>query len=109
MAAELDAHHALFQLPHRYSHRHLYHEQRGITEPIAAQYHQNPRRLPQRRSRTEVAVLGLAPSGEEVDHADSSLPRGAEPLHHSMTGAHARPGKGRLMSYSRLHRGSTDD
>src|SRR5262245_21657707 len=103
MAAELDAHHALFQLPHRYSHRHLYHEQRGITEPIAAQDHQNPRRLPQRRSRTEVAVLGPAPSGEEVDHADSSWARSAESLYDFVAGAHARPGKGGIMNHRLLH------
>src|SRR5262249_55602837 len=105
MAAELGAHHALFQLPHRYSHGHLYHQQRGITEPVAAQDHQNPRRLPQRRSRTEVAVLGFAPSGEEVDDADSSLARGAEPLYDSVAGAHARPGKSGVMNHRLLHRG----
>src|SRR6516165_9547474 len=109
MAAELGAHHALFQLPHRYSHGHLYHQQRGIAEPVAAQDHQNPRRLPQRRSCTEVAVLGLAPSGEEVDHADSSLARGAEPLHDSVAGAHARPGKDGIMNHRLLHRWAREE
>src|SRR5215472_14839966 len=109
MAAELGAHHALFQLPHRYSHGHLYHQQRGITEPVATQDHQNPRRLPQRRSRTEVAVLGLAPSGEEVDHADSSLARGAQPLYDFVAGAHARPGKGGIMNHRLLHRGAREE
>src|SRR5262249_12409717 len=81
----------------------LYHQQRGITEPVAAQDHQNPRRLPQRRSRTEVAVFGLAPSGEEVDHADSSLARGAEPLYDFVAGPHAPPRKGGITNHRLLH------
>jgi transposase-like protein len=39
VAAELDAHHALFQLPAGHSQGVLYHQQRGVAEPIAAQDH----------------------------------------------------------------------
>src|SRR5215467_5801307 len=109
MAAELGAYHALFQLPHRDSHGHLYHQQRGITEPVTAQDHQGSRRLPQRRSRTEVAVPGAAASCQEMDDADSSLARGAEPLYDSLAGADAGPGKGGIMNHRLLHRWAREE
>jgi len=46
---------------------------------VAAQDHQNPRRIPQRRGCAEVTVSCPAAGGEEVDHADPSL---AEALNH---------------------------
>src|SRR3984957_13894065 len=97
VAAELDADHALFQLPGRHSPRHLHHQQRGITEPVAAQDHQNSRRLPQRRGSHEVAVSSAAPGGQEVDHADSSLARSFEPLHDSVAGTDAGTGENYAM------------
>ena len=72
VAAELDADHALFQLPGRHSPRHLHHQQRGITEPVAAQ-------------------------DQEVDHADSSLARSFEPLHDSVAGTDAGTGENYAM------------
>src|SRR5246127_5721168 len=47
VAAELGAHHALFQLSPRHPQSDLHHQQCGIAEPVAAQDHQNPRRIPQ--------------------------------------------------------------
>jgi hypothetical protein len=60
-------------------------------------------------SSTEVAVLSLAPSGEEVDHADSSLARGAEPLYDFVAGAHARAGKGGIMNLRLLNRWAREE
>src|ERR1700675_2162731 len=98
VAAELGAYHAFFQLPARHPPRDLHHQQRGIAEPVAAQDHQNPRRIPQRRGGAEVAVSRASASGEEVDHADSSLAGSTEPLHHSMAGTDAGPGENYAMN-----------
>ena len=75
----------------------LHHQQRGIAEPVAAQDHQNPRRIPQRRSGAEAAVSGVAAGGEEVDDADSPLAGSLEPLHDSVAGTDAGPGEGGVM------------
>jgi hypothetical protein len=64
----------------------------------AAQDHQNPRRIPQRRSGAEVAVSRAPAGGQEVDHANSSLARSPEPLHDSVAGTDAGPGKGCAMT-----------
>src|SRR5215813_2214469 len=53
--------------------------------------------------------LGLAASGEEVGHADPSLARGTEPLHDSVAGAHAGPGKGGIMNHRLLHRWAREE
>ena len=55
--------------------------------------HQNPRRIPQRRGGAEVTVSGVAASGEEMDHADSSLARSIEPLHDSVARSDTGPGE----------------
>jgi hypothetical protein len=55
--------------------------------------HQNPRRIPQRRGGAEVTVSGVAASGEEMDHADSSLARSIEPLHDSVPRSDTGPGE----------------
>ena len=47
VAAELGAHHAVFQLPAGHSEGDLHHQLRGVAEPIDAQDHQNPRGIPQ--------------------------------------------------------------
>src|SRR5271169_1428015 len=98
MAAELDAHHAIFQLPAGHPQGGLHHQQRGVAEPVAAQDHQNPRRVPQRGGRAEVAISGPPAGGQEVDHADSSLARSAEPLHDSVAGTDAGPGESCAMT-----------
>jgi hypothetical protein len=63
---------------------------RGVAESVAAQDHQNPRRIPQRRGGAQV-VSGPATGGEEVDHADPSLARSPQPLHDSVAGTDAGP------------------
>ena len=70
---ELGAHHAIFQLPAGHSQGDLYHQQRGVAEPVATQDHQDPRRISQRRGGIEVAVSRAAAGGEEMDHAHPSL------------------------------------
>jgi hypothetical protein len=97
VAAELGAHHAIFQLPAGHSQGDLHDQQRGIAEPVAAQDHQNPRGIPQPRSGAEVAISRSSAGREEVDHADSSLARSLEPLHDSLAGTHAGPGKSNAM------------
>jgi putative transposase len=57
---ELGADHAIFQLPAGHPPSDLHHQQRGIVEPVTAQDHQNPRRIPQRRGGAEVAVSRVA-------------------------------------------------
>src|SRR5262250_4000999 len=89
MAAELDADPTVLQLSGGHSQGDLYHQQRGIAEPIASQNHQNPRRISQRRSSFEVAISGAATGGEEMDHADSSLARSLESLYDSVAGSDA--------------------
>jgi hypothetical protein len=54
--------------------------------------------VPERRSGAETAVSGLAAGGEEMDDADSSLARSAQPLHNSLAGADAGPGVGCVMN-----------
>ena len=98
VAAELGADHAVFPLPAGHPPSHLHHQQRGIAEPVAAQDHQNPRRIPQRRSGAEAAVSRAAAGGQEVDHADSSLAGSLEPLHDSVAGTDAGPGEGGVMN-----------
>ena len=98
MAAELGAHHAVFQLPGRHPQGDLHHEQCGIAESVAAQDHQNPGRIPQPRRGVEVAVSRASASREEVDHADPSLAGSLEPLHDSVAGADAGPGESYTMN-----------
>ena len=97
VAAELGADHALLPLSARHPPGHLHHQQRGIVEPLPAQDHQNPGRVPQPRSGAEAAVSGVAAGGEEVDHADSPLARSLEPFHHSVAGTNACPGEAGVM------------
>jgi hypothetical protein len=105
VAAELGAHYAVFPLPTGHPEGDLHHQQRGIAKSVAAQDHQNPRRIPQRRGRAEVAVSRASASREEVDHADSSLARSTEPLHDSVAGTDAGPGENSAMN---LHPTSTE-
>src|SRR5712692_2874177 len=98
VAAELGAHHAIFSLSAGHPASDLHHQQRGVTEPIAAQDYQDPRRLPPPRSGAEVAVSRPSPGSEEVDDADSSLAGSLEPLHHSVAGTDAGPGKNYAMN-----------
>ena len=52
-----------------------------------------------------VAISRSSSGSEEVDHADSSLARSAEPLHHSVAGTHAGLGESRAMTTRNvLHR-----
>jgi hypothetical protein len=81
---------------------HLHDQCRGIAEPVAAQDHQNARRISQRRSGAEVVVSGSVAGGEEVDHADLSLAGSAEPLHDSVAGTDASPGESRIMKAQNL-------
>src|SRR3989442_15336003 len=97
-AAELDAHHAVFQLPAGHPQGDLHHQQRGIAKSVAAQDHQNPRRIPQRRGGAEVTVSCPAAGGEEVDHADPSLAGSTEPFHDSLAGTDAGPGENSAMN-----------
>ena len=105
VAAELGAHYAVFQLPTGHPEGDLHHQQRGIAKSVAAQDYQNPRRIPQRRGSAEVAVSRASASGEEMDHADSSLARSAEPLHDSVAGTDASPGENSAMN---VHPTSTE-
>src|SRR5882762_8166997 len=98
VAAELDAHHAVFQLPAGHPQGDLHHQQRGIAKSVAAQDHQNPRRIPQRRGCAEVTVSCPAAGGEEVDHADPSLAGSTEPFHDSLAGTDAGPGENSAMN-----------
>src|SRR6516225_687703 len=98
VAAELGPRHSFFQLPARHSASDLHHQQRGITEPVAAQDHQSAWRISQRRGSAEITVSRSAAGGEEVDHADSSLARSAQPLHHSVAGADASFGESCAMN-----------
>jgi hypothetical protein len=59
--------------------------------------HQNPRRIPQRRSRFEAVVSRAAECGQEVDDADSSLAGSLKPFHDSVAGTDAGPGEGGVM------------
>src|ERR1700684_72911 len=97
VAAELDTDYAIFQLPAGHSPSDLHHQQRGVAKPVAAQDHQNPWRIPQRRGSDEVAVSGVAAGGQEVDHADSSLARSLEPLYDSVAGTDAGLGESYAM------------
>ena len=44
-------HHPVFQLPARHPASDLHHQQRGVTEPVAAQDHQDPRRISPTKKR----------------------------------------------------------
>jgi Transposase, Mutator family len=68
-----------FNYPPGHPSRDLHHQQRGITEPVVAQDHQNPRWIPHRRSGPEVAISRSPAGSEQVDDADSSLARSPEP------------------------------
>jgi len=98
VAAELGAHYAVFQLPTGHPQGDLHHQQCGIAKSVAAQDHQNPRRIPPRRGSAEVAVSRSSAGGEEVNHADPSLARSAQPFHDSVGGTDAGPGENSAMN-----------
>src|SRR5579859_1061238 len=98
LEAQLGAHHAVFPLSTGNPPSHLHHQQRGSTASLAAQDHQEPRRLSPSRRSLEVIVSRAAPSSEEVDHARASLARCTQPLHHPVAGTHALHSESRRMN-----------
>src|SRR5450432_3656303 len=93
VAAELGTDHPVFQLSARHPASRLHHQQRGGTAPLAAQDHQDPRRISKPGGGAEVAISGFAAGGQKMDHAHPPLAGGAQPFHDPVAGPNAHPGE----------------
>src|SRR6266702_7452580 len=83
LAAALGADRAVLRVSGRHQKSHLHDQRRGVPEHDPAQGNQDPRLLPQRGSRHQVAVHGAAERGQEMAH-DSELADRIESLRDSM-------------------------
>jgi hypothetical protein len=92
VAAKLEAHHAVFQLPAGHPQSDLPDQQRGIAERVTAQDHQNAQRVPYEEAALKLLFLALPQAAKKwtmpIHHW-----RSLEPLHDSIAGAHVGPGE----------------
>src|ERR1022692_2166127 len=98
LAAQLGADHSVLRLPAGDPESDLHHQRDRVAEHVAAQDRQNARLVSDRGCRDEAPVSGSAKRVEKMDHANSKLERGVEPLRHTLAGANASLGTGGGMT-----------
>jgi len=87
LVAQLEPHHPVLRLPAGDPAHHLHHQRHRVGEHVAAQNHQEPRLIPERRITAEIVLSGADEHQPEMDHAAARLEGGVEPVYYPVRGS----------------------